>query len=187
MELLHIPWLPVVLMGLMGLMGGCSSGAHFTASRPPAPSPSTTVSRPPAPGPPAFTLSPPEPNPPIYLAQVTCWDTISCCVQRNPLTAVQSCGADPVKVASILKTFESLYATAHPGTKEAAEADVAGVEQTEDWASIADLPEWKQRCNKFWYACKENGWTGSCTDCLRYCEGQHEWPTSRCGPRMKKK
>jgi hypothetical protein len=91
----------------------------------------------------------------IYLAQVTCWDTVSCCVQRNPLTAVQSCGADPDKVASILKTFEMLYATAHPEAKKAAEADVAEVEQAEDWTSIADLPEWKQRCIKSYYACKD--------------------------------
>jgi hypothetical protein len=45
----------------------------------------------------------------------------------------------------ILKTLESLYATAHPEAKEAAEADVAQVEQEEDWTSITKLPEWKQR------------------------------------------
>jgi hypothetical protein len=163
-------WLPVILAGLMG---GCSSGAHSTASRPPEP------------GPPPITISPPEPNPPIYLAQVTCWDTVSCCVQRHPFTAVQNCGADPAKVASILKTFEMLYETAHPGAQEAAEADVAEVEQAEDWASIDGLPEWKQRCIKFWNTCKNKGWTGSCTDCLRYCEGQHEWPTHMCGPRAR--
>ncbi len=122
-------------------------------------------------------------NLPTHLAQVTCWDTVSCCVQRNPLTAVQNCGADPARVASILKTFESLYATANPGAKAAAEADVAEAEQAEDWSSIADLPEWKQRCIKFYNACKDHGWTGKCDDCLRYCEGQQEWPLRTCRPR----
>jgi hypothetical protein len=107
---------------------------------------------------------------------------MSCCIQNHPLTPVQSCGADPLEAAEILKTFESLYA-ANPEAKEAAAADVAEVEQAEDWTSIADLPEWKQRCIKFWNACKNKGWSGSCTDCLRYCEGQREWPTHICGPR----
>jgi hypothetical protein len=98
---------------------------------------------------------------------------------------VESCAADPAKVASILKTLDMLHATAHPGAEAAAEADVAEEAQAEDWSSIADLPEWKQRCIKFWNACKDKGWTGSCTDCLRYCEGQHEWPTTQCGPRRK--
>lgn len=149
-------WLPVVL--LTGLMGGCSSGAHATASRPP------------------------ESSPPVYLAQATCWDTVSCCVQRNPLTAVQSCGADPARVTNILKTFESLYASEHPGEKAAAETDIAEVEQEEDWSSIAELPEWKQRCIKFYYTCKDKGWTGKCDDCLRYCEGQQDWPLRTCRP-----
>jgi hypothetical protein len=74
-----------------------------------------------------------------------------------------------------------------PEAKEAAETDVAEVEQTEDWSSIAELPEWKQLCIKSYYACKDRGWTGKCDDCLRYCEGQQEWPTSRCGPRKKRK
>lgn len=164
---LLVRWLPV---SFIGLMGGCSPGAHSTASRPPES------------GPPSITSPLPEPNAPIYLAQATCWDTVSCCVQRNPLTAVESCGADPAKVAGILKAVERLYATAHPGTKAAAEADVAEVEQGDDWTSITNLPEWKQRCIKFWNTCKNKGWTGSCTDCLRYCEGQHEWPTHMCGP-----
>jgi len=108
---------------------------------------------------------------------------MSCCIQNHPLTPVQSCGADPLEAAEILKTLESLYATAHPDAKEAAEADVAQVEQEEDWTSIAKLPEWKQRCVKSYYACMDKGWTGKCEDCLRRCEGQREWPTSMCRPR----
>jgi hypothetical protein len=122
---------------------------------------------------------------PIYLAPLTCWDTESCCIERNPLTAVERCGADPERITRILKRLTELYAAAHPGEKEAADADAAEVEQAEDWSSLADLPEWKQRCIKLWNTCKTKDWTGSCTGCLRYCEGQREWPRHMCGPRTR--
>ena len=168
-------WLPVMLTALMG---GCSTGSHATSVRALAP---LSVAAP-------NLLPTTAPNPPSSVAQAagSCWNTISCCVQNHPLTPVQSCGADLLEAAKILKTLELLYATAHPEAKEAAAADVAEVEQAEDWTSIAELPEWKQRCIKSYYACKDRGWTGKCDDCLRYCEGQQEWPTSRCGPRKKK-
>jgi hypothetical protein len=130
-------------------------------------------------------LSTTTPNPPTAVAQAagTCWNSMSCCIQNHPFTFVENCGADPLEAAKILKTLEVLYTTAHPEAKEAAEADVAEVEQAEDWTSIADLPEWKQRCIKSYYACKDKGWAGKCDDCLRRCEGQREWPTSMCRPR----
>lgn len=141
-------------------MAGCSSGAHSATSHP-----ATT-------------------RPPIYLAQATCWDTVSCCVERNPLTAVESCGADPVQVASTLKALAVLNEAAEQsGAKAAADVDVASEEQTEDWSSIAGLPAWKQRCIKYYNACQDRGWKGSCHDCLRYCEGQQEWPFRMCMPR----
>lgn len=132
------------------------------------------------------TSRPPEAREPPHIAQASCWDTESCCILRNPLTASESCGADPARVASILKALELLHAAAHPETQEAAKSDVAEVEQAEDWSSIAELPAWKQLCIKSYNACKNRGWTGKCDDCLRYCEGQHEWPMTRCGPRKKK-
>ncbi len=174
-----------LLLSFAGLNCGCSSGAQAIVGL----SPESNLSPPRShllePAPLGLTSLPPEPNTPRYIAQVACWDTVSCCVQRNPLTAVQSCGADPAKVASILKTFESLYAATHPGAKAAQETDVAEAGQKEDWTSIAELPAWKQLCIKTYYACKDRGWTGKCDDCLRYCEGQQEWPTSMCRPRKK--
>jgi hypothetical protein len=140
-------WLPVILTSLMG---GCSSGAHSTARRPPEPSPSTAVSRPPEPSPPTFTISPPEPNPPTYLAPLTCWNTVSCCVERNPFTAVESCGADPARIASILKTLAEVYATMEstpvteaPPTAEGTEATQAG-DQAE--AAAQPIPRWRRKC-----------------------------------------
>lgn len=157
---------------LSGMVGGCSSAAHSTAGRRS------------------------EPDSPVYLAQATCWNSVSCCVQRHPLTAVESCGADPLEAARILAALEALSGDAQTATaatamqqgdKAAAEADIAEVEKTEDWSNIADLPEWKQTCIKSYFACKHLGWTGECDDCLRYCEGQQEWPSTRCGPRKKKR
>lgn len=165
-------WLPVLCTTLME---GCSTGAHVT----------TLHALAPLPGADPNMLATPDPNPHTAVSQAagSCWNTVSCCVQKHPLTPAQSCGADPLEAAKILKTLERLYATAHPEVKEAAEADVAQVEQEEDWTSIAQLPEWRQRCIKSYYACMNNGWTGRCDDCLRRCEGQREWPTSMCRPR----
>jgi hypothetical protein len=46
------------------LTAGCSSGAHSTASRRE------------------------DTSQPIYLAQVSCWDTESCCILRDPLSGL---------------------------------------------------------------------------------------------------
>ena len=75
-------WLSVVLASLMA---GCSSGAHSTASRP------TDASN------------------LIYLAQITCWDTESCCIQRDPLTAAERCAASAAKIAEVASTARSLH------------------------------------------------------------------------------
>jgi hypothetical protein len=155
-------WLSALLGGLAG---GCSSEAHSAALVP------------------TSTSHPPGPSSTIHLAQATCWDTVSCCVQRNPLNAVERCGADPAQVASILKTLGMLNEAAESGPKASAEADVDAVEQAEDWSSIKELPEWKQRCIKYYNACQNQGWTGSCYGCMRYCEGQQEWPFHTCKPR----
>jgi hypothetical protein len=130
-------WLSVILTGLMG---GCSTGARLTATHALAPLPGANPN--------LLHTSGPKPPPSVAQAAGSCWNSMSCCIQNHPLTPVQSCGADPLEAAEILKTFESLYA-ANPEAKEAAAADVAEVEQAEDWTSIADLPEWKQRCIKF--------------------------------------
>jgi hypothetical protein len=75
-------WSSAVGLGLSiilsGTMGGCSSGAHTTAT-------------------PRHRS---EQVPPSYWSQAApCWNTVSCCIQRNPLTPVSSCGADPVEAA----------------------------------------------------------------------------------------
>jgi hypothetical protein len=92
-------WSSVVGLGLVmvlsGPLGGCSSGAHATAT----------------------TRHSPEQAAPSYWAQTAaCWNTVSCCVQRNPLTPVSSCGADPIEAAQILKTLGALNEAAQAAT-----------------------------------------------------------------------
>ncbi|PTL77147.1 hypothetical protein DAT35_46800 [Vitiosangium sp. GDMCC 1.1324] len=56
-------------------------------------------------------------------------------------------------------------------------------EDEENFSNNASLPEWKQECIKFYYSCIQGGWTGKCDDCLRYCEEQQKWPSSKCHER----
>ncbi|XXF75196.1 Wall-associated protein precursor [Myxococcaceae bacterium GXIMD 01537] len=76
-------WLP---LALLGFAVGCSSGAHSTATRP-----QTAVSQ------------------PIYLAQISCWDTESCCIIRDPLTAANRCMASPERIAEVLNGVRIAY------------------------------------------------------------------------------
>jgi hypothetical protein len=87
---------------LASFVSGCSAGAHSTASQPSLPISSTAASS-------ADAVSQP-----VYLAQVTCWNTMSCCIQRFPLTAAQSCGASPAEIAEVLRGAKSLYEATHP-------------------------------------------------------------------------
>ncbi len=141
-------WAPGLLGLLLGLMGGCAPGVHATALRPSAP--------------------------PVYLAPRTCWDTVSCCVERNPFTALESCGADPVRAASILKTLAEAYAVLEtPPESEATEAS-----QTE--AAAQPIPRWRQKCIMTYVQCVDKKWNAKCDDCLRTCVGQRKWPEDRC-------
>jgi hypothetical protein len=126
-----------------------------------------------------------SPDRPTYLAQTTCWDTESCCIQRAPLTAVERCGADPYRVASVLKALEAIHEGAE--TQETAAVPVAegaetpqGEEDAEAAARKKRLPKWKRKCMDAYYECMQEKWVGSCYDCFRRCEGQHQWPEDWC-------
>jgi len=150
----------VFLLGLWitvtGLMGGCSSGAHSIASRPP------------------------ETNPPTYLAPLTCWDSESCCVERNPFTAVESCGADPTRVVSILKRLAEAYATLESTSGAETPPTAEGTETTQAEAAAQRVPPWKKKCIEKYVRCVNENWAGRCDGCLRRCEGQREWPQHMC-------
>jgi hypothetical protein len=77
--------------------------------------------------------------------------------------AMGACGASREEVATAMRTLEAV--------------DNAGqaVSKKKD-----DTPEWKQECIDKYNECIDQEWVGSCHDCFRYCEGQHEWPKQQC-------
>ncbi|GHG84107.1 hypothetical protein GCM10012319_39390 [Comamonas sp. KCTC 72670] len=107
-------------------------------------------------------------------ALATCTDTVSCCIQRNP-GMPEMCGLTASEAASHMA-----------GVKMAVEAAEGAPAEWDDSHNEA-LPEWKRRCIRDYAACKDGGWKGPCYDCLRYCEGQQEWPTDQCFPSKKRK
>jgi hypothetical protein len=38
-------------------------------------------------------------------------------------------------------------------------------------------------CIGTYVKCIEQRWTGHCYNCMRYCQGQHQWPLQLCAPR----
>ncbi len=60
-------------------------------------------------------------------------------------------------------------------------------EDEDDFANNADLPEWKQKCIRFYVDCKNQNWKGNGYDCIRRCEGQQDWPFALCEPRKKRR
>jgi hypothetical protein len=91
---------------------------------------------------------------------------MTCCIKKHPLDPVGACGASPSEVEQVLRAVR-------------ADED----EDEDDFANNASLPEWKQECIRLYVRCQNRGWTGKCDDCLRYCEGQHDWPRDWCHPR----
>jgi hypothetical protein len=63
------------------------------------------------------------------------------------------CGATPQEAAAIFTTAAALT-----------------------YAATAEVEPWKQVCIDAYVQCIQQKWTGRCYDCLRYCEGQREWP-----------
>ncbi|QQR45075.1 hypothetical protein JKA73_02725 [Myxococcus xanthus] len=102
-------------------------------------------------------------------AQAACLDSATCCIQRF---GPDGCGLSAAE-AAVLMT----------GAQAAAEGDIPDAEAAQN----SSLPDWKRRCIQNYVNCKEYDWMGSCYDCMRYCEGQQEWPDDKCRPRGKRK
>lgn len=85
---------------LAGLTAGCASGAHSTASRPI------------------------DSSQPIYLAQVSCWDTESCCILEDPLSAANRCMVRPDRIAEVINRARELYGTIQLGARLEEDAQV---------------------------------------------------------------
>ena len=97
---------------------------------------------------------------------------MSCCIQRDPATAVERCGVTATEIADVLQGASVVHESVQTESTESAEA--AGKQ--------GRIPAWKQKCIDTYNECIDEGWVGtrSCADCLRYCEGQHKWPKDWC-------
>ena len=92
---------------------------------------------------------------------------MTCCIKKHPHDPVGACGATASESEQVLK---------------AVRADV--YEDEDDFANNASLPEWKQKCIRYYNDCINRRWTGKCDDCFRYCEGQQgKWPLHWCDKR----
>jgi len=100
--------------------------------------------------------------------------SVNCCIKKFPLSPVESCAATEAEALIVLNGLRMAY-----------EAAQNAKDEEDDFANNADLPEWKQRCIRSYVDCKNEGWMGSCYQCLRYCEGQQEWPFNQCRKRRK--
>lgn len=163
-----------LLIVLTSLMGSCSSGVHSTANRPHELSASAAASR------------PSEPNLTSYHAQVpTCWNSVSCCVQNNPLTPLQSCGVDPVQAAEILIVLEQLDEAAQTATLKGVDVP----EREEERDDGEERENWREYCIEQYTRCIDLKWTGNCSSCLERCKGQRGiWPEDMCtAPTPKRK
>ncbi|MFP2924511.1 hypothetical protein ACLESO_04705 [Pyxidicoccus sp. 3LG] len=124
---------------------------------------------------------------PPYMTQAIAVDcrpgdsSVGCCIKKHPTTAAQSCAATAMEVAEVLNGVRVLNEAA------TAAEDLEEEEYLDEFLNNEELPEWKQRCIRSYVNCKNEGWTGSCYDCLRYCEGQQEWPRNKCRERKRKK
>jgi hypothetical protein len=97
---------------------------------------------------------------------------MTCCIKKHPYDPAGACGATASDIEQALKSVR-------------ADDDIATMtmDDEDEFANNKDLPEWQQRCIKAYVTCQNAGWMGKCDDCLRYCEGQHEWPIRKCRPR----
>lgn len=95
--------------------------------------------------------------------------SVNCCIKKFPLSPVESCAATEAEALLVLNGLRMAYETSQ--------------DAEDDFANNAQLPEWKQRCIRSYVDCKNEGWMGSCYQCLRYCEGQQDWPFNQCRKR----
>lgn len=100
--------------------------------------------------------------------------TVNCCIKKFPLSPVESCAATEAEALLVLNGLRMAY-----------EAAQNAGEEEDDFANNTHLPEWKQLCIRSYVDCKNEGWTGSCYQCLRSCAGQQEWPFNQCRKRRK--
>lgn len=115
---------------------------------------------------------------PTYLAQAALTKcevgepSMNCCIKKFPLTPAESCGATAADIADALEGAKVL--------NEATQATEP--EATKKPKEEGDPDEgYRQHCIDMFVLCQHRKWTGNCHDCLRYCQGQKQWPFHLCG------
>ncbi len=65
---------------------------------------------------------------------------------------------------------------------EAAQStDEEGQEKAKEKPPAEDPDEgYRQHCIDMYVLCQHRKWSGNCHDCLRYCQGQKQWPFNIC-------
>jgi len=107
----------------------------------------------------------------LYLAQnvVECGptdSTVSCCIKQHP--------GDPERCG--------IAAPPKPDVEDTVRAAQAASESPKD--KEADPDEgYRDHCIGMYVLCQQRKWSGNCHDCLRYCQGQKQWPFNVCGKR----
>lgn len=140
-------WLSVLLVGLMG---GCSSGAHSTASQP------------------------------TYLAQaafVDCRTSMECCIKKHPLTAAESCGATSAEIAEALNGAKVLHEATETATLKGVDVP-EGEGEDDDGEERPDWNDWcieqYSRCVDLHWT----GNCSDCLQRCQGQRGK--WPTNMC-------
>jgi hypothetical protein len=107
----------------------------------------------------------------VYLAQaaVECSpndSTVSCCIKQHP--------GDPERCG--------VAAPPKPDVDDTVRAAEAASESARE--KEADPEEgYRDHCIDMYVLCQLRKWSRNCHDCLRYCQGQKQWPFDVCGKR----
>lgn len=108
---------------------------------------------------------PAQPSRPVRGGGLQAGGVVRCLLYQE--VGAEGCGVSSSEAADLLKGAGAV----HEATKKVGESEQEGT------------PEWKQRCIDLYVNCKDDAWVGSCYECLRYCEGQRDWPLDKCRPR----
>lgn len=78
---------------------------------------------------------------PVYLAQLTCLNTMDCCIRNEPLTAAQRCGASSSEITKVLNGAKVLHEATQPeGVTLKEETHAQEGAETAEGAEVSDEP-----------------------------------------------
>jgi hypothetical protein len=87
-----------------------------------------------------------------------------------------SCGATAAEVTEVLNGVRVLGEATEAVTEQASEKPDEVAEEEPDEG-------YREHCINMYVMCVNRKWTGNCHDCMRYCQGQKQWPFNICTKR----